>query len=68
MGAYKKEWADFATSLGAVIVDGINWAWANGFPSKEAAQAFLDKFPDMETRGMYKDTDSNDTYSVRFRL
>ncbi len=53
-----------AIALGATIEDGINWTWANHFPTRELAQEFINMFPEMETRGIYTDSPG---YSVRFR-
>lgn len=53
-----------AIALGATLQEGINWTWANHFPTREKAQEFLDMFPDMEARGIYNDSPR---YSVRFR-
>lgn len=57
---------ELATQLGATIGDGINWTWANGFPTYDAAKTFHDAFDGMETRGIYPDRD-RETFSVRFR-
>jgi hypothetical protein len=49
------------------VSEGINWCFANGFPTQRAAFAFL-KDPscvNMEARGIY--TDAIGTFSVRFR-
>jgi hypothetical protein len=70
MGTYLIKYADRAQALGAKIDDGINWTWANGFPTREAAEQFIREFPEMETRGVYPDTDKEGSivsYSVRFR-
>lgn len=70
MGQYYMSWAKRAEELGASISDGINWTWANGFPTREAAEQFIREFPEMETRGIYPDNDKLGnivSYSVRFR-
>ena len=54
-----------AKALGATISDGINWTWANGFPSEKVAWEFISAFSNMDTRGVYP-TDKG-TYDVRFR-
>lgn len=58
------EWCEYATMLGAKIEDGINWTWANHFPTREKAEEFIKTFPKMETRGIYQDSPG---FSVRFR-
>ncbi len=59
------EWIAKALALGATIDHGINWTWANSFPTREAAEQFC-QTPGMETRGIYPD-DNGKTFSVRFR-
>lgn len=57
----------WAKDHGATIEDDINWTWAKGFPDKETAEKFIRAFPDMETRGVYRDHPFLTTYSVWFR-
>lgn len=62
-----RQWCDRALELGATNIDGgINWTWAEGFPTKEIAQQFIDEFPRMETRGVYPPHHGSG-WSVRFR-
>ena len=63
----RQEFVKWAKDHGATIDVGINWTWANGFPDKETAEKFIRAFPDMETRGVYRDNPFLTTYSVRFR-
>jgi len=58
------DWCEYATMLGAKIEDGINWTWANNFPTRELAEEFINMFPEMETRGIYT---NGPGFSVRFR-
>ena len=70
MGQHQTQWAERAKALGAMIDDGINWTWANGFPTREKAEQFIRDFPEMETRGIYPDNNPDGSirsYSVRFR-
>lgn len=48
---------------------GINWAWANSFPSKKAAEQFVAWLNDngYEHRGVYIDDNSFGSASVRYR-
>ena len=63
-----QQWIEKAKALGATeISHGINWTWALGFPTKEAATEFANCDPEMETRGVYPPQTGEDTYSVRFR-
>lgn len=57
-------WVAKARKLGATVQGGINWTWANGFPTMQAAQEF-ERTPGMETRGVYPGKDG--TFDVRFR-
>jgi hypothetical protein len=67
MGMYLTQWATYAEDLGATIIDGINWTWAEGFPTEENAKRFMMAFPEMETRGIYPPSKDGEGWSVRFR-
>lgn len=66
MGMYYTKWAEKAVRLGATVEDGMNWTWANGFPTEAAAQEFMAEEPEMETRGIYPE--KGGTFAVRFRV
>ena len=66
MNEYEK-----ARELGAETCSGINWTWANGFPTHEAAVEF-NRFcvsQGGETRGVYdpRPNMQREGWSVRFR-
>jgi hypothetical protein len=55
-------------ALGATISSGINWDWALDFPTRKAAETFVEwlEINNFEHRGIYQDT-GEETSSVRFR-
>lgn len=66
--------SEFAINEGAIVSEGINWVWANGFPTQAAAARFLLWLEEngYEHRGIYaqnKDpvTDTVTRWDVRFR-
>ena len=57
---------EYASELGGKPnTGGINWRWYSGFPTKEAAEAFLKHPAVYEHRGIYPDEDG--TFSTRVR-
>lgn len=60
---------NLAIFMGAkTLSGGINWDWANGFPSQAAAECFIQNLPPgYETRGVYRDNPYMTEHSVRYR-
>ena len=58
-----------AESLGATLGGGINWTWADAFPTEAAATEFDEwcNANGYETRGVYANAPEPGKYSVRFR-
>ena len=60
---------ELAEGMGAVHSPGINWTWADKFPSKVRADAFHTVVIALgyETRGVYNPIKPEDGWGVRYR-